>query len=278
VSAVDASENADLMVAAAELAQDMNEERHEAEDQQKALSTPNPPRVPSPRRLSRHGRWKTSLPDGSTASKRTILRHLCEAYSAGRTDLHRLPKERRMKIISIARQERQDETFRTSRAKADGTPETVEIELEVVRPFTAVAIAIAATDGNNTVGYGQVQKVKLDGKSMKDGVQTDDERVLEVVLTVTWFKRTGKGFHLTDSLPSKDNLHHPMSTYLGNVDFAFDPETSLYTFRYLSLRSHLVRIFVPAYFVPSFLQAFIFLLCQQPFIFYCAYSLYTSRS
>ena len=143
-----------------------------------------------------------------------------------------------MKIISIARQEREDETFRTSRARADGTAETVEIELEVMRPFTCVAIAIAATDGNNTVGYGQVQKVKLDGKTMKDGVQTDNERVQEVVLTVTWFKRTGEGFHLTESLPSEDNLHHPMSTYLGNVDFAFDPATLLYTFRYWSFTSY----------------------------------------
>ena len=233
-----------LMVEAAELAMDLDNERLEAEHERCAAldagrGSPTTAPVPTawtshrpPRSPVKNGHWKTSLPDGTAASKRTILRILCEAYSSGRhTDMSRLPKDRRMKIVTIAQQERQDDTYVTTRFSNDGASETVSIDLAEVRPFTAVAIAIVSKDGNDTVGYGQVQKVKLDGKTLKDGVKTNHERVNDVILTVLWFQKKGEAFELPHSLPSKENLCHPMSTYLGNVDFAFDPFTRLYTLR-----------------------------------------------
>ena len=191
------------------------------------------------RRLGKHS-WKMLLPGDRLMSKWTCLRMMVEAHANDSMDgLARLPKDRRLKIVSIAKQEGDDDRVRKRRRNGrTGNMEDVEVGREWIEPFTNVAMAFDRKGyKGQTVWHGQVQRIfRHNGKTEeKDGMSTANTDVYDAALTCLWCSQHKDGtFSLNNDDYCNDVEQHSMKTYLGNVDLGYDPNTDKYHMRDLT--------------------------------------------
>ena len=165
---------------------------------------------------------------------------MVEAHANDPMDgLARLPKDRRLKIVSIAKQEGDDDRVRKRRRNGrTGNMEDVEVGREWIEPFTNVAMAFDRKGRKGqTVWHGQVQRMfRHNGKTEeKDGMSTANTDVHDAALTCLWHSQHKDGtFSLNNDDYCYDVEQCSMKTYLGNVDLGYDPNTDKYHMRDLT--------------------------------------------
>jgi hypothetical protein len=209
--------------------------------------------------------WQMTIPGGRQISKRTCLRLMIEAHANdSMAGLARLPKDRRTKIVSIAKEEAADDVVRKRRANGiTGIMEDVEIGLEWIEPYTNIALAFSKKGHQGqTVWHGQVQRIfRRKGKAEeRDGISTADPDVYDSTVTCLWYHENNNGtYTLNHKNYCYDVEQYSMRTYLGNADIEYDRASDTFSLRDPTQVSHRTTQFlfkVPSHVYIAFLHVF----------------------